>query len=50
MKVLFDQNVPRPLARFLPCHDITRAMELGWQELTNGSLISTAEIHGFEVL
>ena len=50
MRVLFDQNVPRPLARFLLRHDVTRLPELGWQELVNGELIAAAEAQGFEVL
>ena len=36
MKVLFDQNVPRPLQRYLTGHDVKRTDELGWSELTNG--------------
>jgi hypothetical protein len=49
VKVLFDQNVPRPLTRFLILHQVSRLVELGWQELANGDLIAEAEIHGFEV-
>ncbi len=50
MKVLFDQNTPRPLARFLAGHEVVRAVELGWQQLSNGELISSAEAHGFDVM
>lgn len=50
MKVLFDQNTPRPLARFLAGHEVLRAAELGWQRLSNGELISSAEAHGFDVM
>ena len=50
MKVLFDQNVPRPLARFLTKHGVTRSAQLGWEELTNGDLIKAAEDSDFEVL
>lgn len=50
MKVLFDQNVPRPLARFLTLHEVTRVAELGWQELMNGELIAAAEKQGYELL
>jgi uncharacterized protein DUF5615 len=50
VKVLFDQNTPRPLARFLAGHEVFRAAELGWQQLSNGELISSAEAHGFDVL
>lgn len=49
MRVFFDQNVPRGLARYLATHEVTRAAELGWQELKNGDLLVQAELHGFEV-
>jgi hypothetical protein len=47
LKVLFDQNAPRPLARFLTKHVVIRAAELGWEELKNGDLIRSAESAGF---
>lgn len=50
MKVLFDQNAPRPLAHFLTLHQVTRLAELGWQELANGELIAAAETAGYEIL
>ena len=50
MKVLFDQNAPQPLARFLTSHEVTRLAEVGWQELANGELIAAAEAAGYEVL
>jgi hypothetical protein len=48
LKVLFDQNAPRPLTRFLLKYSVTRAAELGWEKLKNGELIKRAESHGFE--
>lgn len=50
MKVLFDQNMPRPLAVLLKNHRVHRSAELGWSALRNGELLRTAEDHGFEVL
>ncbi|MGH9438826.1 MAG: hypothetical protein ACRD22_13265 [Terriglobia bacterium] len=50
MKILFDQNVPRPLQRFLAAHETKRAAELGWAELKNGALLTAAENAGFDVL
>ena len=50
MKILFDQNVPRPLARFLTKHNVITSPELGWQELRNGELLKAAEEQGFDVL
>jgi len=50
LKVLFDQNVPRPLQRYLAAHDVQRLDQLGWSELKNGQLLEVAEDAGFEVL
>ena len=50
MKVLFDQNVPRNLARHLSMHQVTRSFELGRQELKNGDLLDEAQDKGFEVM
>jgi hypothetical protein len=50
MKVLFDQNVPTKLRRFLRLHWTTTAAELGWSELKNGDLLAIAESAGFEIL
>ena len=50
MKVLFDQNAPRPLARYLTKHVVTRSAELGWEMLKNGKLINLAEATGFEAM
>ena len=49
MKVLFDQNVPRNLANHLKAHEVTRSVELGWQELKNGDLLEAAQDQGFEL-
>lgn len=50
MKVLFDVNMPRPLRRELPGHEVVTAQVMGWSELENGDLIEAAESEGFEVL
>jgi predicted nuclease of predicted toxin-antitoxin system len=50
LKVLFDQNVPRPLARFLKAHDVAFARDLGLVEVKNGKLLSAAEAASFDVL
>jgi len=50
VKVLFDQNVPRPLAHFLAHHDVTRSARLGWEELTNDDLIKATEDMDFHVI
>jgi hypothetical protein len=43
VKVLFDQNVPRNFADHLKAHEVTRSVELGWQELKNGDLLEAAQ-------
>lgn len=50
MKILIDQNVSARLARLLPGHDVVHASRKGWAELTNGELLSAAEVDGFEVM
>lgn len=50
MKVLLDQNAPRPLARFLAHHQVIRSAELGWSSLKNGELLQAAEQDGFDVM
>lgn len=50
MKVLFDHNVPAPLERFLPGHEVTLADQRGWAKLKHGELLDAAEDAGFDVL
>jgi len=50
LRLLFDHNIPAPLRRLIPGHDITFADERGWGELTNGDLLAAAEAAGFDVL
>lgn len=50
MRVLFDENVPRPLRRHLKGHSILTVTEMGWSGLKNGRLIAHAEAGGFDVL
>jgi hypothetical protein len=50
LKVLFDQNTPRPLARFLARHQVIRSAELGRSSLNNGELLLAAERDGFDVM
>jgi len=50
VKILCDQNVPRPLVQLLAGHEVKRAAELGWAELKNGNLLAACEDAGFDVL
>ena len=46
-RILFDQNVPRALAKLLTGHEVRTAADQGWQELENGDLLKAAEDAGF---
>ena len=50
MRILFDNGVPRGLARFLAGHLVEEARTRGWDELANGDLIDAAEQAGFELI
>jgi predicted nuclease of predicted toxin-antitoxin system len=50
MLILFDNNTPRGLARFLSGHSVEEARMRGWDQLVNGELIAVAEQAGFEVM
>jgi hypothetical protein len=49
MRVLFDQSAPYDLARYLEGHSVATAEECGWDRLTNGDLLATAEKDGFDL-
>jgi hypothetical protein len=48
--ILFDNNVPRGLARALGEHTVTETRERGWDTLRNGDLLRVAENAGFQVI
>ncbi len=50
MKFVFDQNIPKPLLRSFPDHQVAHAFDLGWGEFENGALIAAAENAGYDVL
>ena len=50
MRILFDHGTPSGIARSLPGHEITEAIERGWDRITNGELLKVAEAAGFELL
>jgi hypothetical protein len=47
--ILFDNNVPRGLARVLPVHTVVESRERGWHLLKNGDLLKAAEDAAFDV-
>ena len=50
MRVLFDHNIPKGLASFLKGHEVTLAVQMGWQSISNGELLAQTEAAGFEVM
>jgi hypothetical protein len=49
MRILFDHNIPSGTARALVGHQVTEAIECGWQRISNGALIVNAEEARFDV-
>lgn len=47
-RILFDEDVPRPLRRELPGFDIQTVVEVGWSGIKNGELLRRAD-GAFEV-
>ena len=42
-KILLDECIPRPLAQYLPAHDVRTTPQMGWASISNGELIELAE-------
>jgi hypothetical protein len=47
--ILFDNNVPRGLARALSAHTVVESRERGWHLFKNGELLKAAEDAAFDV-
>lgn len=50
MLILFDNNVPRGLARALSAHTVVEARARGWHLFKNGDLLQAAEDAAFDVM
>ena len=50
MRILLDENTPRPLRGILTGHDVHTVPEMGWAVYLNGRLLDEAEKAGFEAL
>jgi len=50
MRVLLDHCVDVRFAHLLPGHDVQHTKALGWESLSNGKLLATAEAAGFSVM
>jgi uncharacterized protein (DUF433 family) len=48
--VLLDHNLPQPLRRHLPGHDVRTAGYQGWDALRNGVLLRAVADDGFDLL
>ena len=50
MHILFDHGTPSGIRRALTGHEVTEAIERGWDRISNGELLAKAEAEGFELL
>ena len=50
MRILFDHGTPSGIRGALSAHDVTEAIERGWDRISNGELLNQAEAAGFDVL
>jgi hypothetical protein len=50
MRILFDHGTPSGVAGSLSGHDVTEAIERGWDRISNGELLEVAEAAGFDLL
>ena len=48
--ILPGQNLAEALRDLLPGNDVRHAIEMGWDSLENGALLTAAEAAGFEVM
>jgi predicted nuclease of predicted toxin-antitoxin system len=49
LKVFFDEDVPRKLARSLPRHEIHTVVSMQWGGIKNGALLELIKREGFSV-
>ena len=50
MRILLDHGTPSGIAESLSGHDVTEAIERGWDRISNGKLLNVPEAAGFDVL
>jgi predicted nuclease of predicted toxin-antitoxin system len=51
LRILFDNNVPLGVRRFLPRHEVRTVVEMRWHpQLENGELLMAAEAAEFDVI
>ena len=49
-RILLDHNLAVDLRDLLPGHDVRHAVEMGWDQIGNGELLTIAEAAGFEIV
>ena len=49
-RILLDHNLALDLRDLLPGHDVRHAIEMGWDQIANGELLTIAEAAGFEIV
>lgn len=50
MRILFDHGTPSGISASLRGHEVTEAIEQGWDRISNGELLTLAEAGGFDLL
>jgi hypothetical protein len=50
MRILFDHGTPSGIAKALAGHEVTEAIDRGWDRISNGELLKLAEEAGFDLL
>lgn len=50
MRVLLDECVPAQLRNALVGHDVSTVLQMGWNGVQNGELLTAAERSGFDLL
>ncbi len=50
MRLLFDENMPFSLAKYLLGHECSIVTKIGWTGIKNGALLTKAEQEGFDAL
>ncbi len=50
MRILFDHGTPSGIAKALSGHEVTEAINRGWEKISNGELLAAAEEEGFDLL
>jgi hypothetical protein len=50
MRILFDHGTPSGIASALVGHLVTEAIDRGWDQISNGELLTRAEEDGFDLL